>query len=98
MPTVDSKGRIVLPKAVREALDIAPGTDVTVEVRDDEQGVVVEPAPDPEETANELLETIEREAARRGETTRSPQGDTHPVARDHVETVRRGARENDVGE
>ena len=41
MTTVDSKGRIVLPKEIRERLGITPGTEV--EVHEEKGKAVVEP-------------------------------------------------------
>ena len=41
MVTVDSKGRIVLPKEVRKRLGIDPGTEV--EVHEEDGRAVVEP-------------------------------------------------------
>jgi|HubBroStandDraft_3_1064219.scaffolds.fasta_scaffold2245771_1 AbrB family looped-hinge helix DNA binding protein len=41
--TIDSAGRVVIPKAVREAAGLQPGQDLDVEYRDG--AIVVEPAP-----------------------------------------------------
>lgn len=95
MPSVDSKGRIVLPKEIRDRLDLSPGSDVAVELRESDQQVVVEPEPDPEETATALIEVIESESPQRDETT-SPLDDVDPIARDHLETVRRAASTEDT--
>ncbi|MEZ3115602.1 AbrB/MazE/SpoVT family DNA-binding domain-containing protein [Halobaculum sp. MBLA0147] len=88
MPTVDPKGRIVLPEVVRDSLNIGPGTEVEVERLDGESGILLKPVPDPETTAEALVDLIEREAARRTDPSR-PDGDAHPVARDHVDAVAR---------
>jgi AbrB family looped-hinge helix DNA binding protein len=88
MPTVDSKGRIVLPQAVRERLEITPGTELTV--REEDGRVIVEPAEDPEGVI-ERMERLVEETAADGETT--PLGDAAPVAEKHREAVRRGAED-----
>lgn len=49
--TIDSGGRVVIPKAVRESLDLRPGTEVDVVERDGR--VEIEPAT----TSKRLVET-----------------------------------------
>ena len=87
MPTVDSKGRIVLPQEVREALDIAPGTEVAVHEEDGR--AVVEPEDDPDEVIERMETLIEETSRTAGDAV--PLDDTSPVARKHREAVRRGA-------
>ena len=87
MPTVDSKGRLVLPQSVREQLKITPGTEVTVR---EEDGKVVVPAEDPDAVI-ERMERLVEETAADGETR--PLGDATPVAEKHRETVRRAAED-----
>lgn len=52
MVTVDSKGRVVLPKEVRNRLGIAPGTEV--EIREENGKAVVEPEDDPGRIVDDL--------------------------------------------
>ncbi|MCY4430076.1 MAG: AbrB/MazE/SpoVT family DNA-binding domain-containing protein [Rhodospirillales bacterium] len=42
-PTIDSAGRLVIPKKVREAAGLHPGTQVRFRV--ESEGVLIEPAP-----------------------------------------------------
>lgn len=85
MAKVDSKGRIVLPKEVRERLDIEPGSEV--EIRTDDGRAVVEPERDPSAIVDRMEELIE--ASR---TARAPPDDDLDVyARDHAETIQRQA-------
>lgn len=93
MPRVDSKGRVVLPRELRDRFDIAPGTEV--EVREEDGKMVLRPETDPEEVIERLDRLVEETSSRREETT--PIDDADPVARKHRETVRRGA-EGDGGE
>lgn len=86
MPTVDSKGRIVLPKDVRESHDLTPGTEV--EVHDEDGRLVLAPGPDPEEILENLEVLTAKAAAERGPTRPL---DADPYARDHRETIREGA-------
>ena len=88
MPTVDSKGRIVLPEAVRERLEITPGTEVTVHEEDGK--IVVEPAEDPDAVIERMERLVVKTSAER--ETR-PLDDAAPVARKHREAVRRGAED-----
>jgi len=94
MPTVDSKGRIVLPKRVRERLGIEPGTEV--EVREEGGKILVEPEDDPGEVLERMTELI-------AETSPASEGgaplgeDADPVARRHRDAVRRGAERNTDG-
>ncbi len=91
MPTVDTKGRIVLPKELRERLGITPGTEV--EIIEEGGRVVVEPEDEPEQLLSRMDTLVERSAANREET--SPLTDSQdPVAKKHREAVQRGAREN----
>jgi len=92
MPTVDSKGRIVLPKAVRERLGIAPGTEV--EVREEDGTVVVEPEDDPERILERMERLVEETSSRRGRT-RPIEGTPDPVARKHTSSVRSGVETDD---
>lgn len=86
--TVDSKGRVVLPKRVRDRLDIGPGT--VVSVREENGRVIVDPEDDPESIIADLETTIDEASS--AEST--VPDDRDPLARDHVETVRRGARDD----
>lgn len=88
MPTVDSKGRITLPKRLRDRLGIDPGTEV--EVHEDDGRVVVEPADDPEEILDRMEVLIAETAPGSGDTT-PLDADVDPVARKHRDAVRSGA-------
>ncbi|WP_435195558.1 AbrB/MazE/SpoVT family DNA-binding domain-containing protein [Natronomonas sp. EA1] len=90
MVTVDSKGRIVLPREVRERLGITPGMEVAVH----EEGgkAVVEPEDDPERVIERMENLIEETAPKRRETAPL---DEDPIARKHRDAVRRGANERD---
>lgn len=95
MPKVDAKGRVVLPQAVRERLDITPGTEV--EVREEDGEVVIRPEDDPERIVERLERLVEEASSRRGETAPLDRDDgdesVDPTARRHRESVRRGAAE-----
>lgn len=93
MTKVDSKGRIVLPKEVRERLGIAPGTEV--EIRAEGGKAIVEPERDPEQIIDSMETLIEDAAANR--TPRS-NDDLDVYAKDHADTVRRQARNADHDE
>lgn len=90
MTTVDSKGRVVLPKEVRERLGITPGTEV--EVREEDGKAVVEPEDDPERILDRMERLVE-ETSDRGET--SPLEDADPISQDHRDAVRRGVETGD---
>lgn len=87
MATVDTKGRVTLPKEVREDLGLEPGTEV--EIRDEDGKVVIEPERDPEEVIAELERRIEQpyELA-------PPVDEPDPIAADHRDAIRRGANRN----
>ncbi|WP_049902695.1 AbrB/MazE/SpoVT family DNA-binding domain-containing protein [Halococcus agarilyticus] len=88
MATLDSKGRIVLPKEVRERLGITPGTEV--DVREEDGKAIVEPEDDPEQIIDRMEQLIGETASERGETT--PLDDAvDPIARKHRAAVRSGA-------
>lgn len=90
MVQVDSKGRIVLPKELRQRLGIVPGTEV--DIREENGKAVVEPEPDPEQVI-ERMEQLVGETGAEGD--REPLDDVAPSARRHREAVGRGAREDD---
>jgi len=94
MPTVDSKGRIVLPKEVRERLGITPGTEV--EVREADGKAVVEPEDDPERIIERMERLVADAASARGETTTLDEN-ADPIARKHRDAFRRGAETNTDG-
>ncbi|PSQ33926.1 AbrB/MazE/SpoVT family DNA-binding domain-containing protein [Halobacteriales archaeon QS_9_70_65] len=87
-PTVDSKGRIVLPETVRERLEITPGAEVTV--REEGGKIVIEPTEDPDAVI-ERMERLVAETSAERETR--PLDDAAPVARKHRKVVRRGAED-----
>lgn len=90
MTTVDAKGRIVLPKDVRERLGISPGT--VVEVREEDGRAVIEPEDDPEDVIRRMEQLIAEYSETNRETTPLT-GDVDPIGEDFRETVRRGASE-----
>jgi AbrB family looped-hinge helix DNA binding protein len=88
MAKVDSKGRIVLPKEVRERLGLAPGTEV--EVHEVDGRAVVEPEDDPQAVIERMEALVEETASRRGETTPLDEV-SDPIAQKHRDAIRRGA-------
>lgn len=93
MTKVDGKGRIVLPKRVRERLGIEPGTEV--EVREEDGKAVVEPEGEPQEII-ERMEALVAETSP-ADTETSPNTETDPLAQRHRDAVRRGAEQSDDG-
>ena len=91
MTKVDSKGRIVLPKEVRERLNITPGTEVDIHEKD---GIaVVEPEDDPEQTIGRMDQLIAEASSEREEPKPLDEG-TDPIAKKHRDAIRRGAEKN----
>ena len=88
MPTVDSKGRIVLPQEVRERLGITPGSEV--EVREEDGKAVVKPEDDPERIIERMEELVESVPDERRFPT--PYDELDPQSKDHVDTIRERAR------
>ena len=91
MAKVDSKGRIVLPKEVREDLGITAGTEV--EVREEGGRVVVEPEDDPEGILDRMGRLVTEAASERSET-KAIDGSVDSAAQRHRDAVRRGADED----
>jgi AbrB family looped-hinge helix DNA binding protein len=87
MPKVDAKGRVVLPKSIRERLGIAPGTEV--EIREEDGKAVVELEESPDEIIADIEAMID---SNRGDD--SVDDDLDPISKDHVETIRQGAASN----
>lgn len=91
MTKVDSKGRIVLPQEVREALGITTGTEV--EIHQKEGKAIVEPEDDPEAII-ERMEMLIAEIPQTRDPT--PYDELDPQAKNHVETIREQARQADT--
>jgi len=94
MVTVDSKGRIVLPKEVRERLGITPGTEV--EIHEEDGKAVVESEDDPEEIIERMEQLVEETASERGETTPLDER-ADPIVQKHSDAVRSGAEKHGDG-
>jgi len=91
MAKVDSKGRIVLPKEVRERLGITPGTEV--DINEEDGKAVVEPEDNPEQIIERMERLIAETSSERGETIPLDEG-ADPIAKKHRDTIRSGAEEN----
>jgi AbrB family looped-hinge helix DNA binding protein len=89
MVTVDSKGRVVLPREVRERLGITPGTEV--KVREEDGKAVVEPQDDPDEIIERMEELVAGIPDKRRPT---PYRELDPQSKDHVDTI---CRQNERG-
>ena len=91
MTTVDSKGRIVLPKEVRERLNITPGTEVNIREKDGK--AVVEPEDDPEQIIGRMAQLIAETSSKQEKTKPLDEG-ADPIAKKHRDAIRSGAEEN----
>jgi AbrB family looped-hinge helix DNA binding protein len=91
MAKVDSKGRIVLPKEVRERLNITPGTEVQIHEKDGK--AVVEPEDDPEQIIDRMEQLIAKASSEQGKTKPLDKG-ADPIAKRHRDAIREGAEEN----
>lgn len=87
MVTVDSKGRIVLPRETRERLGITPGTEVVIHEKDGK--AVVEPEDAPERIIERLERLVEETTPEREATLPLSDG-PDPIARRHRDAIRRG--------
>lgn len=92
MTKVDSKGRIVLPKELRDRLGITPGTEVAVRTEDGK--AVVEPEVDPAEIIERMDRLVAETAPERAGTTPLDEG-VDPLAQKHRDAIRRGAEDSD---
>jgi len=86
MAKVDSKGRIVLPKSVREKLDITPGTEVTI--HEDDGKAVVDPEPAPEEILDRMDDLI---ADIDADPEPTPPKELDPHSKSHLDAIQRQA-------
>jgi len=91
MPTVDSKGRIVLPKDLRERLGI--DADSEVKVRAEDRVIVVEPETDPDRVLDRMDRLVTETEPTSPEST-TPTDELDPIARKHRDAVRRGAEDD----
>jgi len=92
MPTVDSKGRIVLPHDVRKQLGIELG--IEVEVREEDGKAIVEPEDDPEKIIDRMEELIAETSPASTDTLPFENG-RGPIAQKHRDAIRRGAEQTD---
>lgn len=92
MAKMDSKGRIVLPKELRERLGISPGTEVTIHEEDGK--AVIEPEDDPARIIERMDRLVEETSSEPGETT-PLDAEVDPIARKHRAAVRSGAEKDD---
>ena len=91
MAKVDSKGRIVLPQAVRERLGLSPGTEV--DVREEDGRAVIEPEDRPEQIVRDLERLIAEASEHR---TSVPPDEMDPLSKDHLDSIRRQAERADI--
>jgi AbrB family looped-hinge helix DNA binding protein len=91
MPKVDSKGRIVLPKKVRDQLGITPGTEV--DIHEENGKAIVEPEDDPEDVLRRMDHLIAEFSKNRGDT-KPFSDDADPISDDFRNTIRKGAKED----
>ena len=92
MAKVDSKGRIVLPKEVRERLGTTPGTEV--DVREKDGKAVVDPEDSPDKILDRMEQLVEQALSNRGKMKPISEGGD-PVAHKYRDVVRRGAEQYD---
>jgi len=91
MTKVDSKGRIVLPKELRERLGITPGTEV--DINEEDGKAVVEPEDNPEQIIERMERLITETASERAETRPFEEG-VDPIAKKYKDAIRDGANED----
>ncbi|WP_434531165.1 AbrB/MazE/SpoVT family DNA-binding domain-containing protein [Haloarcula sp. NS06] len=91
MAKVDSKGRIVLPKEIREDLGITAGTEVSI--REEDGKAVVEPEDNPKQIIEHMEQLIDEMSSEQGETKPLNKG-ADPIAQQHRGAIRRGTEEN----
>lgn len=89
MTRVDSEGRILLSKEVRERLGITPGTEV--EVHEEDGKVVVEPENSPDEIIERMEQIINEASSDRKEAAPPVDEADDPIAQKHGDAVRKGA-------
>lgn len=86
MTRVDSKGRIVLPKELRDRLGITPGTEV--EIREEDGRAVVEPEDDPQRIIDGIEGIVEEATSDRAQDRYD---ELDPASKAHVDAIRRQA-------
>ncbi|WP_058571679.1 AbrB/MazE/SpoVT family DNA-binding domain-containing protein [Haloferax profundi] len=94
MVKVDSEGRITIPKELRECLGLVPGT--TVEIRLEDDKMVIELEDDPERILERMDELIEEVANNRQDTKAFGKHD--PLLMDFREKIREQAQKSDSEE
>jgi AbrB family looped-hinge helix DNA binding protein len=93
MAKVDSKGRVVLPKEIRERLDITPGTEVTI--READGKAVVDPESDPEEILERMDGLI---ADIDADPEPTPPEELDPHSKSHLDAIQRQAADPDTSD
>ena len=91
MTKMDAKGRIVLPKELRERLNITPVTEVYIHEKDGK--AVVEPEEDPEQVIDRMDQLIAEASSEQGKTKPLEKG-ADPIVKKHRGAIREGAEEN----
>jgi AbrB family looped-hinge helix DNA binding protein len=91
MAKVDAKGRIVLPKEVRDRLGITAGTEVAI--REEDGKAVVEPEDDPEQII-ECMEQLVTESSAERAATKPLDDEDDPIAQKHRDAIRSGATDD----
>jgi len=84
---MDSKGRIVLPKEVRERLGITPGTEV--DINEEDGKAIIEPEDNPEWIIEHMECLITETSSERGETIPLDEG-ADSIAKKRRAAIRRG--------
>lgn len=90
MAKVDSKGRIVLPKKIRDRLGITPGTEV--DIHEENGKAVVEPEDNPEDVLRRMNEMI-AEFSKEGRDTKPLSDTADPISEDFRRNIRKGAKD-----
>jgi AbrB family looped-hinge helix DNA binding protein len=90
VPTIDSKGRVVLPQALRERYGLQEGSEVEFDT--DGEKIILRPSPTPEEVLARMDELLGEPADRTDVEPTSPPWN-HGEAERHRRNIREGTSE-----